>query len=97
MYHALGCTLTPIPGVNIITEVKILAVIGDIRRFPNKDKLAQFSGIAPIKLSSSGKGKDKATKQGNRRLQAIIYFLAIQDGAGIFKRHTKKSSIPCVL
>lgn len=78
MYHALGCTLTTIPGVNIITAVKILAEIGDIRRFPNKDKLAQFAGIAPIKLSSSGKGKDKATKQGNRRLQAIIYFLAIQ-------------------
>ena len=78
MYHALGCTLTTIPGVNIVTAVKILAEIGDIRRFQNKDKLAQFAGIAPIKLSSSGKGKDKATKQGNRRLQAIIYFLAIQ-------------------
>lgn len=78
MYHALGCTLTTIPGVNIITAVKILAEIGDIRRFPNKDKLAQFAGIAPIRLSSSGKGKDKATKQGNRRLQAILYFLAIQ-------------------
>lgn len=78
MYHALDCTLITIPGVNIITAVKILAEIGDIRRFSNKDKLAQFAGIAPIRLSSSGKGKDKATKQGNRRLQAIIYFLAIQ-------------------
>lgn len=78
MYHALDCTLITIPGVNIITAVKILAEIGDIRRFSNKDKLAQFAGIAPIRLSSSGKGKDKATNQGNRRLQAIIYFLAIQ-------------------
>lgn len=40
--------------------------------------LAQFAGIAPLHLSSSGKGKDVATKQGNRRLQATIYFLAIQ-------------------
>ena len=31
--------------------------------------------IAPLHLSSSGKGKDVATKQGNRRLQATIYFL----------------------
>ena len=37
-----------------------------------------FAGIAPLHLSSSGKGKDVATKQGNRRLQATIYFLAIQ-------------------
>lgn len=78
MYHLLGCTLATIPGVNIITAVKILAEIGDINRFPNKNKLAQFAGIAPMKYSSSGKGKDLAIKQGNRRLQATIYFLAIQ-------------------
>ena len=30
MYKDLGCTLTPIPGVNVITAVKILSVIGDI-------------------------------------------------------------------
>ena len=70
--------LTTIPGVNLITAVKILAEIGDIKRFNNHNKLAQFAGIAPIRLSYSGKGKDVATKQGNRRLQEIIYFLAIQ-------------------
>ena len=78
MYKMLGCTLTTIPGVNVITAVKILAEIGDIKRFSNANKLAQFAGIAPLHLSSSGKGKDEATKQGNRRLQATIYFLAIQ-------------------
>ena len=78
MYHAMGCTLATIPGVNITTAVKILSEIGDINRFPNPAKLAQFAGIAPIKLSSAGKGKDKASKQGNRRLQATLFFLAIQ-------------------
>ena len=68
MYKMLGCTLTTIPGVNVITAVKILAEIGDIKRFANANKLAQFAGIAPLHLSSSGKGKDVATKQGNRRL-----------------------------
>ena len=72
MYKMLGCTLTTIPGVNVITAVKILAEIGDIKRFSNANKLAQFAGIAPLHLSSSGKGKDVATKQGNRRLQALI-------------------------
>lgn len=78
MYHSLGCTLTTIPGVNITTAVKMLAEIGDINRFSNASKLAQFAGIAPLKLSSANKGTDKASKQGNRRLQAIIYFLAVQ-------------------
>lgn len=78
MYDMLGCTLTTIPGVSVITAVKILSEIGDIKRFGNANKLAQFAGIAPLHLSSSGKGKDMATKQGNRRLQATIYFFAVQ-------------------
>ena len=78
MYKMLGCTLTTIPGVSIITAVKILSEICNIKRFANANKLAQFAGIAPLHLSSSGKGKDMATKQGNRRLQATIYFLAVQ-------------------
>lgn len=78
LYHSLGCTLITIPGVNITTAVKMLAEIGDINRFSNASKLAQFAGIAPLKLSSAGKGTDKASKQGNRRLQATIYFLAVQ-------------------
>ena len=78
LYVMLGCTLTTIPGVSLITAVRILAEIGDVNRFSNHNKLAQFAGIAPLHLSSSGKGKDVATKQGNRRLQAIIFFLAIQ-------------------
>lgn len=78
MYHMLGCTLTTIPGVNVITAVKILSEIGDVRRFSSPSKLTRFAGIAPLTLSSNGKGKDLATKQGNRRLQATIYFLAVQ-------------------
>ena len=78
MYHFLGFTLTTIQGVNITTAVKMLAEIGDINRFSNASKLAQFAGIAPLRLSSADKGVDKATKQGNRRLQAILYFLAVQ-------------------
>ena len=78
MYHMLGCTLTTIPGINIITAVKILAEIGDVNRFSNASKLARFAGIAPFSMSSNGKGKDLATKQGNRRLQSTTFFLAVQ-------------------
>ena len=66
------------PGVNDITVAKLLSEIGDIRRFPNADKLANFAGIASVNFSSAGKGDDKPSKQGNRRLQGAIYFLAIQ-------------------
>lgn len=78
MYHSMGCTLITIPGISTTTAVKILAETGDINRFSNAAKRAQFAGNAPIRLSSAGKGKDKASKQGNRRLQATLYFLSVQ-------------------
>ena len=72
------CTLNTIPGISDITMAKLLSEIGDIRRFPNADKLANFAGIAPVNFSSAGKGDDKPSKQGNRRLQGTIFFLAVQ-------------------
>jgi len=68
------CTLNTIPGINDTTVANLLSQIGDIRRFPNADKLANFAGIAPVNFSSSGKGDDKPSKQGNRKLQSTIYF-----------------------
>lgn len=56
-------------GVSDTTVAKLLLEIGDIRRFSNADKLANFAGIAPVDFSSAEKGDDKSSKQGNRRLQ----------------------------
>ena len=72
------CTLMTMPGIELITAANMLSEIGNISRFPNSAKLAKFAGIAPVNFSSAGKGKDVCPKQGNRRLQAIFYFLAIQ-------------------
>ena len=72
------CTLMTMPGIDIVTASEMLAEIGNIDRFSNANKLAKFAGIAPVKFSSAGRGKDVCPKQGNRRLQAIFYFLAIQ-------------------
>lgn len=58
------CPLNTIPGVSDTTVAKLLSEIGDIRRFPNADKVANFAGIAPVNFSSAGKGDDKHSKQG---------------------------------
>lgn len=52
--------------------------IGNVNRFGSADKLARFAGVAPVRFSSAGKGKDQKSKQGNRELHSILYFLAIQ-------------------
>ena len=73
-----GYKLHTMPGINLITAAGIISEIGNIERFPNSDKLARFSGVAPVNFSSAGKGKNQRSRQGNRVLNAIFHFLAIQ-------------------
>jgi hypothetical protein len=77
MLHEFGYKLTTLPGVDIVTASKLIAEIGDISRFKNADKLARYSGIAPVTFSSAGKGKDVSSKQGNRLLNGVFYFMAV--------------------
>lgn len=70
--------LQTMPGIKIVTSCQHIAEIGDIHRFNHPDKLAKFAGIAPVNFSSAGKGKDQKSKQGNRTLHGIFYFLAVQ-------------------
>jgi len=73
-----GYKLQTMPGINLISAANIISEIGNIERFPNSDKLAQFCGVCPVNFSSAGKGKDQRSRQGNRVLNAIFHFLAIQ-------------------
>lgn len=73
-----GYQLDTMTGINLVTAAHLISEIGDVNRFPNADKLASFAGIAPVNFSSAGKGSDKRSRQGNRNLNAIFYFLAVQ-------------------
>lgn len=65
-------------GIELVTASALIAEIGDVRRFPNANKLARFAGIAPVYFGSGGKGKTHKSKQGNRALHALFYNLAVQ-------------------
>ncbi|WP_313585305.1 transposase [Lacrimispora sp.] len=75
--HTFDYKLTSMPGIGITVASKLIAEIGDIRRFSNADKLARFAGVAPVKFSSAGKGKEQSSRQGNRQLHGLFYFLAV--------------------
>ena len=88
----LGLKLETIPGIDTVTAIALVAHIGDIKRFHNADKLAKFSGIAPVNFSSAGKGKDKKSKQGNWELYGVFYFLAVQQ-IQVSKKGTPRNSV----
>lgn len=85
--------LESMDGISTVTAAEPVAEIGDIRRFSNADKLARFAGIAPIRVSSGGKGKDQASGQGNRVLNAIFHNLAVQQ-IQVAKGDNKKQRNP---
>ena len=85
--------LVSIDGIDVVTASQIIAEIGDIRRFSSADKLSRFAGIAPVRFSSGGKGKDQASGQGNRVLNAIFHTLAVQQ-VQVEKGENKKKRNP---
>lgn len=67
----LDFQLDSMPGIDFVTASALIAEIGDVRRFPNANKLAGFAGIAPVFFGSGGKGKVHKSKQGNRALRHL--------------------------
>jgi transposase len=64
-----------IPGVGDTTVAKVLAYIGDIRRFRNAKALAAFIGVTPrLKVSgSSVKGRTMLSRTGHASVRHALY------------------------
>ncbi|GAE48046.1 mobile element protein [Mesobacillus boroniphilus JCM 21738] len=71
-YHIL----LSFPGIGPNTAVRLIAEIGDIRRFDNNRQLNAFAGI-DIRRYQSGKTfyKDKINKRGNKHLRKLLYII----------------------
>ncbi|WP_438297965.1 IS110 family transposase [Sporosarcina sp. FA15] len=66
--------LRSLPAIGANTAVRIIAEIGDIRRFDNNRQLNAYAGI-DIRRYQSGKflARDKINKRGNKHLRKIMY------------------------
>ena len=65
--------LSSIPGVGRYTALLVLSEIGDIRRFPDGDRLAAYAGLVPTVRASGGRTRlGPVTKQGSAWLRWIL-------------------------
>lgn len=74
---ASGTTLPEIQGIGFLTAAKILALTGDIKRFPNQEHYASYAGTAPIDVSSGDQETHRLSRRGNRQLNAAIHVAAV--------------------
>lgn len=71
--------LSSIPGLGAVTTPKILAFLGDVRRFKNAKALAAFVGVTP-RLKESGssvRGRSQISRAGHSLMRTALYMPAM--------------------
>jgi transposase len=68
MVEANGTGLVGLYGVGPIVAARVLAEVGDVSRFPDKDHFASYNGTAPIDVSLGEQVRHRLSRSGNRRL-----------------------------
>jgi transposase len=64
--------LRTIPGIGVLTALGVYAEIGDIRRFPNSDRLAHYAGLVPRVSQSGGQIWHGRETKGNKWLKWLL-------------------------
>jgi transposase len=69
--------LTKLCGVSLLTAGTIAGILGPGRRFVSDAALAAYAGASPLEASSAGHTRHRLNRGGNRRLNAILYRIAL--------------------
>jgi len=75
--QATGSHLMEIHGIGPAGAARILADVGDVSRFPDRNHFASWTGTAPIDASSGQHIRHRLSRAGNRRLNHVLYIAGI--------------------
>ena len=65
-----------LPGVGPVVAARILADVGDVARFADRNRFASWTGTAPIDASSGEQIRHRLSRAGNRRVNHMIHIAA---------------------
>ncbi len=69
--------LTRLCGVNPLSAGALAGILGPGHRFATDARVAAYGGVAPLEASSAGLVRHRLNRGGNRRLNAIVYRIAL--------------------
>ena len=78
--------LTRLCGVSALTAGMLAGMLGPGKRFTNDAALAAYAGVSPLEASSAGAVRHRLNRGGNRRLNAILYMIALSQA-----RHSEQA------
>jgi transposase len=76
MVLARGSTLMDLPGVGPVVAARILADVGHIARFADRNRFASWTGTAPLDASSGEQIRHRLSRAGNRKLNHMLHIAA---------------------
>ena len=74
---AQGSGLMDITGVGPAGAARILADVGDVARFADRNRFASWTGTAPLDASSGEHVRHRLSRAGNRRMNHVLHIAAI--------------------
>lgn len=69
--------LMDIHGVGAVVAARILADVGDVARFADRNRFASWTGTAPLDASSGEQNRHRLSRAGNRRINHMIHIAAV--------------------
>jgi transposase len=76
MVIASGSSLMDLTGVGPVVAARVLADVGDVARFADRNRFASWTGTAPIAASSGEIVRHRLSRAGNRRMNHMIHIAA---------------------
>jgi transposase len=77
MVLARGSRLMDLRGVGPVVAARILADVGDVARFADRNRFASWTGTAPLDASSGEQNRHRLSRAGNRRMNHMIHIAAV--------------------
>lgn len=71
-----GSNLMDLPGVGPVVAACILADVGDVARFVDRNRFASWTGTAPLDASSGEQTRHRLSRAGNRRMNRMLHIAA---------------------
>jgi len=72
-----GSRLMQIHGIGPAGAARILADVGDVARFADRNRFASWTGTAPLEASSGENVRHRLSRAGNRRMNHVLHIAAI--------------------
>jgi transposase len=72
-----GSHLMDLYGIGPAGAARILADVGDVARFADRNRFASWTGTAPLDASSGDQNRHRLSRAGNRRMNHVLHVAAI--------------------